>query len=293
MKVYIASEAGFCFGVKRALKIINQLNEKEQDVQIYGQLIHNTTVLNELKDKGIDTIDTLDQLEPRKMLVIRTHGIPKQGEKRLKKEGIEYIDATCPLVKKNHRIIEKLNREKKQIVIVGDKNHPEIIAAKSYSPNAIVINSEARVAKIRKKDVISVIAQTTLDADHFKKIVSRLEDRVEKLEIYNTICDATKTRQQAVKKLAPDVDFVVVIGNKNSSNTAKLYNIALKRNKNTFYIEKSSDLNSAEFIEKIKNFRSAGITAGASTPTSEIRKVKRILNSINIEKETKNGKRKR
>ena len=293
MKIYIAEEAGFCFGVRRALRIISQLNEKRYDIQIYGQLIHNRTVLDQLKAKGIDTIDTLDQLDPKKKLVIRTHGIPKQEEEKLIKEGIDYIDATCPLVKRLHFIIEKLNKEKTQIVIIGHRNHPEIIAAKSYAPNAVVINSEGEALKIKKGGSLSVIAQTTLDTDHFKKIVSHFEGRGGKLDIYNTICGATKARQQSIKKLAPEVDFIVVVGGKNSSNTRKLYDIALRKNKNTFYIEKSSELNSTDFIEQVKDFLSAGITAGASTPTEEIEKAKNILKNINIEKEKKNGGRKR
>jgi 4-hydroxy-3-methylbut-2-enyl diphosphate reductase len=297
MKIYIAEEAGFCFGVKRALKIINQLNEKRQEIQIYGQLIHNRTVLDQLEAKGIDTIDTLDQWTPQKTLVIRTHGIPKQEEEKLKEQGIGYVDATCPLVKKLHRIIGKLNKKKAQIVIIGNKNHPEIIAAKSYANNAVVINSRAEAQKIKKTDSLSVIAQTTLDTDHFEEIVSYLAGKAEKLDVYNTICNATITRQQALKKLAPEVDFVVVVGGKNSSNTRKLYHIALKRNKNTYYIEQSSDLNRTDFIKQIKDFQSAGVTAGASTPPEEIKKVKNILKNIkknyniNIEKEKKNGKR--
>lgn len=295
MKIYIAEESGFCFGVKRALNVIYGLNEKRQGIQVYGQLIHNRTVLDDLKTKGIDTINSLDQLDPQKTLVIRSHGIQKQEEEQLKKQGIDYVDATCPLVKKLHHIIEKLNRQKTQIVIIGDKNHPEIIAAKSYADDAIVIHSETEADKIKKTKTISVIGQTTLDTDLFKRIVSHLVDKAEKLEVFNTICDATKVRQQAIKKLAPQVDFVVVLGNKNSSNTRKLYNIALERNKNTFYIEKSSQLDDPGFISKIKDFRSAGITAGASTPPREIQEAKNILMNINrcLEKETKNGKRKR
>jgi 4-hydroxy-3-methylbut-2-enyl diphosphate reductase len=293
MKIYIAEEAGFCFGVRRALRIISQLNEKRYNIQIYGQLIHNRTVLDQLKAKGIDTIDTLDQLDPKKKLVIRTHGIPKHEEEKLKKEGIDYVDATCPLVKRLHFIIEKLNKEKTQIVIIGQRDHPEIIAAKSYAHDAVVINSEVEALKIKKRGSLSVIAQTTLDTDHFKKIVSHLEGREGNLDVYNTICGATKARQQAIKKLAPEVDFVVVVGGKNSSNTRKLYDIALRKNKNTFYIEKSSELNSTNFIEKVKVFLSAGITAGASTPPEEIEKAKNILKNINIDKEKKNGGRKR
>jgi 4-hydroxy-3-methylbut-2-enyl diphosphate reductase len=295
MKIYIVQESGFCFGVKRALNIINRLNEEKRGIQIYGQLIHNKTALDQLKAKGIETIHSLDQLDPRKKLVIRTHGIQKDEEERLRREGIDYVDATCPLVKKLHHIIEKLHKKNTPIVIIGDKNHPEIIAAQSYADNVTVINSEAEAAAINKTDHLSVLAQTTLDTGHFEKIVSLLAAKVGKLEIHDTICNATKVRQEAVKKLAPRVDSMVVLGGKNSSNTRKLYDIALNRNKNTFYIEKSSDLNDPAINAAIKNSRSVGLTAGASTPPQEIEETRNILRNINlsIDKETKNGKRKR
>lgn len=295
MKIYIVEESGYCFGVKRALNIIYGLNEEKQGIQIYGQLIHNKTALNELKAKGIETIHSLDQLDPQKKLVIRTHGIKKDEEEQLKKENITYIDATCPLVKKLHHIIEELQNKNTQIVIVGDKNHPEVIAAKSYADNVIVINSEAEAAGIKNTGHMSVLAQTTLDTDHFEKIVSLLALKAGKLEIYDTICNTAKVRQEAVKKMAPRVDFMIVLGGKHSSNTRKLYDIALSRNKNTFYIEKSGDLNDLNIRNVIRNFRSVGLTAGASTPPQEIEETRNILRNINlsIEKETKNGKRKR
>ncbi|MDQ1349861.1 MAG: 4-hydroxy-3-methylbut-2-en-yl diphosphate reductase [Acidobacteriota bacterium] len=295
MKIYTVKESGFCFGVKRALNIIYGLNEQKQDTQIYGQLIHNKTALDQLEAKGIETIQSLDRLDPRKKLVIRTHGIKKDEEERLKKEGIDYVDATCPLVKNLHHIIEKLQNKDTQILIIGDKNHPEVIAAQSYGDNVTVINSEAEAAAMKKADRLDVLAQTTLDSDHFERIVALLAAKAGKLEVHNTICNTTKVRQEAIKKLAPRVDFVVVLGGKNSSNTRKLYNIALNRNKNTFYIQKSSHLNDPAFIAGIKDFRSVAIAAGASTPPGEIEEAKNILRNINlsIEKETNNGKRKR
>ncbi|UCH95386.1 MAG: 4-hydroxy-3-methylbut-2-enyl diphosphate reductase [Candidatus Aminicenantes bacterium] len=298
MKVYVAEEAGFCFGVKRALNIIENLHEKGNEVQILGQLIHNRSVLDDLKTKGIRCINTLDQLDPDKTLIIRTHGIPKEAEADLKKKRINYVDATCPLVKKLHQTIEKQdpNTPNTRILIVGDRNHPEIIAAKSYCPGAIVINSQEEANDIEYSDNINVVAQTTLDTDFFERIVSILENKTRKLHVYNTICKATKVRQAAIKKLATKVDVVVVVGGKNSSNTKKLYNIARKRNKNTFHIEKSSDLHDAHFIEKLANFHSVGITAGASTPPEEIEKIEKFLRnfSSNIEeKEMNHGRSER
>jgi 4-hydroxy-3-methylbut-2-enyl diphosphate reductase len=297
MKVYIAEEAGFCFGVKRALNIINHWHEKGHEVQVYGQLIHNRSVLDDLKAKGVDYIDSLDQLDPKKTLIIRTHGIPKQVEANLEKNGVKYIDATCPLVKKLQETIAGLNTDSPntQIVIVGDKGHPEIIAAKSYCPDAIVINSEEEAHNMKSSEHIRVVVQTTSDVDFFEHVTSILENKTKNLHIYNTICSATKVRQEAVKKLAAQVDGVIVVGGKNSSNTRKLYNIALKKNNNTFHIEESSELYDAHFTAKLKQFQSVGITAGASTPPEEIKKVEKFLKdfSSNIEKEMSHGRTER
>lgn len=294
MKVYIADEAGFCFGVKRALNLIAQLNEKDQHVQIFGQLIHNKTVLKNLEKKGIGYIDTLDELDREKKLVIRTHGIPKDVENKLRKEKIEIIDATCPFVKKIHHIVEKIDTGKHTLVIVGDRNHPEVTAAKSYAQDAVVINSIKEAKDIKKRDRISVVAQTTLNLEFFREIVAVLLEKAEKLEIYNTICKATRIRQEAIRQLAPRVDVVIVVGGRNSSNTRKLFEIALEKNPNTFLIEQSSDLYDPGFIEKVSFYKSVGITGGASTPPEELERINDFfINIENIEKEIKNGRPKR
>jgi 4-hydroxy-3-methylbut-2-en-1-yl diphosphate reductase len=293
MKIYVAEEAGFCFGVKRALDIINRLHEKGHEIQVYGQLIHNRSVLEKLKAKGIDCIDSLDQLDPKKTLVIRTHGVPKEVETELQKRGVHYVDATCSLVKKLQKIIETLKPDSTshRIVIIGDRNHPEILAAHSYSPGATVIDSEEEANNLEWSEHLYVLAQTTLDADFFRKITAILKHKTANLHQYNTICNATRVRQAAVKKLAPQVDGVIVVGGKNSSNTRKLYQIALRKNKNTFLVEKSSDLECAHFLKKIVRFRTVGLTAGASTPPEEIEKIENFLININanIAKEMNHG----
>jgi 4-hydroxy-3-methylbut-2-enyl diphosphate reductase len=301
MKVYIAEEAGFCFGVKRALKIIDELYEKGHEVQIHGQLIHNPIVLENLKARGIECIDSWAQLDPDKTLIIRTHGIPRNIENDLKTRGIKYVDATCPLVKKLQKRIEHLGSQDTRIVIVGDGNHPEIIAARSYAPEALIIDSEAKAHGIEAQNngSITVVAQTTLDTNVFDKIVSILEEKTENIYVYDTICNATKTRQEAARKLASRVDFVVVVGGKNSSNTRKLYNIAAGVNKNTLHIEKSSDIyhyrDDTDFITNMAHCQSVGITAGASTPPEEIEEIKRFFSNFKLtpEKEMNHGRTKR
>jgi len=295
MKIYVAKEAGFCFGVKRALEIIDRLHEEGQPIQIYGQLIHNKTVLENLKARGIDCIDSLSQLKPKHTLILRTHGIPLELEKNLIKQGVSYVDATCPLVKRIHQIIAAFKPEQTRIVIVGDATHPEIIAARSYAPSAQVINSPTEAHGLEQFHSISVVAQTTLDVEFFEQIVAILEEKTKNLYVHNTICQATRVRQDAIKTLAPTVDAVVVVGGKDSSNTRKLFNIARNKNMSTYHIEKSSDLYQTGFLEKMALHRSVGITAGASTPPEEIQEIKRILKNLNRNnhKESNHGETKR
>ncbi len=286
MKIYTADEAGFCFGVKRALNIIDRLHESNESIEIYGQLIHNNTVLNNLKKKGINYIDDLKCINKKKKLIIRTHGILKSDEELLKEKDIFYVDATCPLVKKIHRIIEKINLSKNKILIIGNKDHPEIMAIRSYAENSLVVNSIEELSVLKHEEPVTVVAQTTLDSGFFKMMMCEIVSRVEHVEIFNTICSATIERQEAVKKLAPKVDFVIVIGGKNSSNTKKLYNISKKINENTFHIENSRELRDPELEIRYKSFNSVGITAGASTPPEEIEDVKVFFRNFKTEKES-------
>jgi (E)-4-hydroxy-3-methyl-but-2-enyl pyrophosphate reductase len=281
MKVLVAEEAGFCFGVKRALKLIEQIHNRGHQIQTFGPLIHNKTVLDDLRQKGIDYIDNLSQRDPQKILVIRTHGIPRQVEAGLKRRRIAYLDATCPLVKRAQEWIAKLEGEKTQVIIVGDKDHPEIAAARSYARRACIVNSldDARALPFRRN--AGVVAQTTLNTDFFKSIVCELLDRTETLGIYNTICAATRVRQEAIRKLAPLVDVVVVVGDADSSNTRKLADISRQKNPRTFHIESSRELTGRSLLRRMGEFSSVGITAGASTPPEEIQRVRDFFKNLN------------
>ena len=290
MKIHIAREAGFCFGVKRALKIVDQLYKNEQDIQTYGPLIHNRTVLEELNARGIAYTKTLRDIDPGKKLVIRTHGIPLGDEQYLNSKQQMMVDATCPLVKKIHRIIQKLDGKENLIVIVGDIHHPEVIAAKSYSENSLVINSIPEAEDLTFQKHIVLVAQTTLSEVFFNEIIAKLLKKTDHLEVFNTICTATRVRQMATKELAEMVDFMVVIGGKNSSNTKKLAQIAREKNNHTYHFETYDDLVRGLPLTQIKNFSSVGISAGASTPPSEIQKVRDFFEKLEFAKEINNGK---
>jgi 4-hydroxy-3-methylbut-2-enyl diphosphate reductase len=280
MKISVAEQAGFCFGVKRALKLINEYHRQGKKIQTFGPLIHNTPVLNDLAAKGIRHVDRVGDIDPDKTLCIRTHGVPRDTELRLRQKGIPTLDATCPLVKKGQKIIERLGRDGSRVLIVGDKDHPEIIAARSYAPKVRIINSLAAALALSRNREIRVVAQTTLDTDFFKQVVAILMDKAETLHVFNTICQATQERQEAVRRLAPKVDAVIVVGSKVSSNTRKLCQIARANNRNVMRVETCTDLRGPRTLARLKKFNSIGLSAGASTSPQELNKVKKFLQKL-------------
>jgi 4-hydroxy-3-methylbut-2-enyl diphosphate reductase len=280
MKILVAEEAGFCFGVKRALKLINEYQRQGKKIQTFGPLIHNIPVLNDLASRGVGTASSLAEIEKGKTLCIRTHGIPRDVERRLKRRGVPTLDATCPLVKKGQKIIEELGRARSRVLLVGDKDHPEIIAARSYAAGVKVIRSLAEARSLPRSREIHVVAQTTLDTQFFKEVIGVLMDKTEKLHVFNTICQATQERQEAVRKLAPRVDAIILIGSRISSNTKKLFQIARERNRNVMQIETCADLRKPKTLARLKKFRSIGISAGASTSPQELDNVKNFLHKL-------------
>ncbi len=278
--------------MKRALGLIDSMHEEGRSIQIFGELIHNRAVLDELSAKGIESIDSLDDWDRTKTLVIRTHGVPAQVEKRLAELGGPWLDATCPLVKKIHEIVKSIDTGRYELVIVGDETHPEVQASRSHCARAVVVNSEAQAEGLEPGLSRVVVAQTTLDGDFFARIVDILRRRSRELQVHDTICAATRVRQQAVKELAPTVDCLVVIGGRNSSNTMKLVEIARKRNSNTVHIESSRDIGPLGEQIFSRPIDRLGITAGASTPPLEIDRVKSIIQEINRRvKECAHGQR--
>jgi len=286
MKTVVAEQAGFCFGVNRALKLINEYHRQGKKIQTYGPLIHNNPVLNDLAAKGIGRVDRLGGISSDKTLCIRTHGIPRDTEHRLKQQGVPVLDVTCPLVKKGQKIIEKLGsgpagpRRGNRLLIVGDKGHPEIVAARSYARDVTIINSLAEARALPRCREISVVAQTTLNTAFFKEIIAVLMDKAEKLHVFNTICQATQERQEAVRKLAPKVDAIIVVGSKSSSNTRKLFQIAREKNRNAMRIETCAGLRQKKTLERLRGLATIGISAGASTSPQELDKVKKFLQKL-------------
>lgn len=280
MEVIVAKSAGFCFGVDNAVSLVNKVLD-EQIGQLYtlGPVIHNKQVVNELSEKGVKVINSIEEACENSNIVIRAHGVGPGVYEEMKEKKINIFDATCPFVKKIHNLVINKNNDGYDIVIVGDKDHPEVIGINGWCNNrAYIVNSIDDIKNI--PDTVKklfVVAQTTLNIEKWCEITDELKKRFCDVEIRNTICSATSTRQNEAAEISRKVDMMIVIGGKNSSNTQKLYEICKKYCKNTYQIETFGELPPVD-IEKIKK---VGITAGASTPDWIIKEVKDKMEELN------------
>ena len=267
MKIELASSYGFCFGVKRAIKIA----ENAGDAATIGPLIHNNEEINRLaKNFNVKTLEGISGLTDEKKAIIRTHGITKGDLAELKKSDINVIDATCPFVTKPQQICEKMSNEGYDVVIFGDENHPEVKGVKSYASGAVyVVLDESELAGAKLKTRVAVVSQTTRKVEKFMQIVNYLMLRVKEVRVFNTICNATFENQEAVGELAKRADVMIIIGGKNSSNTKQLYLISKNFCTDSYLIESENELEKSWF--KGKNL--CGVSAGASTPDWIIQKV--------------------
>jgi (E)-4-hydroxy-3-methyl-but-2-enyl pyrophosphate reductase len=270
MKVQLAKTAGFCMGVRRAMELALEANYHYPDpIYTYGPLIHNPQVLNMLEEKGIRILDpALDQHAGT--LIIRAHGIPLEEKERLKKTGLTIVDATCPRVIKVQAIIRKYAQEGFTPIIVGDRDHPEVIGLLGYSQGrGLVLTGLDQASDLPELKKVIVVAQTTQDETLFQEVVEKLKERFPDLLVFNTICNATHERQAEVRHLAQKVDGLVIVGGFNSGNTRRLVGVARSVGTPTFHVETEDQLDK----EEISRWKTIGVTAGASTPNWMIRKV--------------------
>ena len=278
MMIEIADRAGFCFGVARAVKIAYENAEKQGRTACFGMLIHNRDVIGKLEEKGVVTIDNIADAETGMNIIIRAHGIPESVQTALEGKGVNIIDATCPFVKKIHSIVNEAYSRGSTVIIVGDPKHPEVKGINGWCENsAYVINSEEEAEQIIQKvdgKFVTVVAQTTIRKDFFKKISNFLKKHFTNVEIFDTICSATDERQKAAESLASRADLMIVIGGAESSNTRKLYELCKEHCNDTVCVENAKEL--INYINKGKipaTKKLVGITAGASTPDTVIKEV--------------------
>jgi len=288
MEIKIADKAGFCFGVDRAVKIAYRTAEESQGpVYTYGMLIHNGDVIRDLEQMGVVCAERLEDIPAGATVIIRAHGISKAEYKQLEGKNAKVIDATCPFVKRIHKIAEEEYKSGRQVVIAGDKNHPEVKGINGWCENtAIIVASEDEcdkiVEKMPKKD-ISIVAQTTLIPQKAKKVEQKLKKYFTNAIFFDTICSATEERQQAAETLAKECDLMLVLGGSGSSNTQKLFEICKQHCELTFKLENDKELDGIVHLFKNNNIKKVGITAGASTPDKVIKEAKLTMAEITNE----------
>ena len=275
MNVKVAEHAGFCFGVRRAVdKVYELIESQEKPIYTLGPIIHNESVVGDLEAKGVKVIENIEQLHSVRdgVVVIRSHGVGRAVYELMESLGLSYVDVTCPNVLKIHKIVERESKAGKNIVIIGNAKHPEVEGICGWSvskPVVIETVEEAEEYQAMNGNPVCIVSQTTFNYNKFKELVEKILKKGYDILVLNTICNATQERQVEAMRIASQVDLMLVIGGKNSSNTQKLYEICRKECKNTCYIQTLGDLNP----ECIRSVRSVGITAGASTPNNIIEEV--------------------
>ncbi len=285
MKVKVAKTAGFCFGVKRAVELVEKQVEAGKKVYTYGPIIHNEEVIEELSKKGVEIVSNAGEWNnvEKGTLIIRSHGVSKKEYEDMLVSGHEILDATCPFVKKIHKIVEKESNNGRHIVIIGSKEHPEVqgIIGWANGPVTVIENAEmAERLEINSNEKLCIVAQTTFNSKKFQDLVEIIRKKRYDIIVLSTICSATEERQKETRLLAQESEAMVVIGGLHSSNTRKLYEISKQQCVNTYFIQKLSDLDLNLFKS---SFRSVGITAGASTPNNIIEEVHTSMADLSFE----------
>lgn len=288
MKITIAKTAGFCFGVRNALKIAEQTAERKGKIYTYGSLIHNRDVIRRLEERQIYAVEDPEALPEGAAVVIRAHGAPRSVYEKLSQRGIEIVDATCPYVKKIHTIVQERGQQGDAIIILGDPAHPEVQGTKGWCLEEPWIFEDLESVQNHlppKNKRYTLVAQTTFDQYKFAKIVEFFQKMEYNLNMCPTICTATAQHQSEALQLAKESDAVIVIGGKHSSNTRKLYNLCLSQCENTFYVENALELSN---VRLQPDALAVGITAGASTPDYIIQEVVNKMSENNVFEEMLN-----
>ncbi|MDI0264522.1 4-hydroxy-3-methylbut-2-enyl diphosphate reductase [Clostridioides difficile] len=279
MNVKIARHAGFCFGVKRAMKMAwDEVEKNNSGIYALGPLIHNKQAVAKYEEKGLKTVDEIDIIPNYENMIIRSHGVPEKIYKEAKDKKLKIVDTTCPFVKKIHTVVREYHNKGYEIIVIGDMKHPEVIGINGWCENsAIIIKTVEQMENmdLDNSKKYCLVAQTTINPDLYSSIVAKLSDKLEKIVFNDTICSATKTRQESAKELAREVDCMVVIGGKHSSNTQKLVKVC-EDLVPTFAIETKDELD----VDMLKRYKTLGITAGASTPNWIIEEVVTFIENL-------------
>lgn len=275
MKVRVAETAGFCFGVKRAVdKVYEQAEKAEGFIYTYGPIIHNEEVVKDLTARGVKVIGSKEELDGLESgtVIIRSHGVSREIQERIEARGLNLVDATCPFVKKIHKIVERESRKGAGIVIIGDAMHPEVEGIRGWCQGDVTVlhtEEEARNFTADSTKKLCLVSQTTFNYNKFHNLVEIISEKGYDIIVLNTICNATEERQTEARRIARESDGMIVIGGRHSSNTRKLFEICKNECENTYYIQTLDDLD----VRQLHSMSCVGITAGASTPNNLIEEV--------------------
>ena len=278
MQVLIADEYGFCFGVERAVEMVEEALQEGDTVRTLGPLIHNDQEMARLATHGVSTINAPVQIQRGETAVIRAHGVTPQIEAELREKASKVVDATCPFVTKVQKLAARAAAQDRHVVIVGNPEHPEMIGVFGYAPeHSFIVNNAEEVAKLPRLKNPLVVSQTTIKLKNFLDVAEAVKANADgETQIVNTICSATRDRQDAARALAGEVDAFYVIGGRHSSNSRKLLAVCLEQCEKSFLIETEDEINA----EDVRGANRVGLTAGASTPNWLIEKVSARLKEI-------------
>ena len=278
MKVLLADEFGFCFGVERAVEMVEEALEEGDTVRTLGPLIHNDQEMARLATHGVSTINTPVQIQRGETAVIRAHGVTPQIEAELREKASKVVDATCPVVTKVQKLASRAAAQNRHVVVVGNPEHPEMIGVFGYAPeHAFVVNNAEEVAALPRLRNPLVVSKPTIKLQNFYDVAEAVKGKTDdEVQIVNTICSATRDRQDAARALAGEVDAFYIIGGRHSSNSRKLLAVCKEQCEKSFLIETEDEINA----EDLRGVRQVGLTAGASTPNWLIEKVKLRLEEI-------------
>ncbi|MBQ9513147.1 MAG: 4-hydroxy-3-methylbut-2-enyl diphosphate reductase [Lachnospiraceae bacterium] len=285
MEIILAPHAGFCFGVEKAVNMVYDELHTGEKISTYGPIIHNEEVVRDLESRGVTVVDDAASSahagKGAGTMILRSHGVTKAAEEAIRAKGYKVVDATCPFVKRIHKIVQEAGEAGHEVVIVGDPAHAEVEAIAGWTDAPVHIIKEVAQAgefRVSKDAEITLVAQTTFNLKKFQEIVAILEQNVYNIHVVNTICNATEVRQTEAEEIATSVDCMIVIGGKGSSNSRKLYEICKENCEKTHFIQTLEDLPA----DALKGVQTVGITAGASTPKNIIEEVLGYVRTTNF-----------
>ena len=279
MNIIIAKDAGYCFGVRDAVNMAYETSEKYGNVYMLGDIVHNEKVVSDLEKAGAKVVSNLDKIPNDSPVLFRAHGTKTGIWKVAKDKNVNIIDATCPLVHEIHDEVKKIELEGRQVIIIGDHGHDEVVAIADQVLNPIIVSNSKEAEKLRKYKKIGAVSQSTQMIENVQSIINILIQKAFDFKFVNTICFPTKRNHEQIKELSINCDLMIIIGSFTSANSKRLTELSKQRNKNTYQVTCKDDLKKEWF----KNIKNVGISAGASTPDYLIDEVKKTIKSFEKE----------